>query len=733
MNLLIVESPAKAKTIQSYLTNQSESWTVLATGGHIIDLPKSRHGIAHQNNTFIPEWQVIEQKKGVLRKIKEAAKSAEHCFVGSDDDREGEAIASNIIQYASIKNPIRITFTEITKKAILTSLTDGVRPLDSLRVNAQEARRLVDREIGYPVSQIIRWDMKRQQSEHSPKGVGRIISPALSLISDTEKNIESFVSTPYAIIYADYNYNGQQFRLTNPHKFTEEQELELENTLAHFQSDAHEHVIYNYQRKTNDVTPYPPLITSRLQRCAFYLFGLTPKKTMKIAQQLYEGLAINGEHKGLITYPRTDSYTISDEATQEIINVLTEHYESEYVLSSPRTYKNKDNAQAAHEAIRPTAFTPKYFPKALKPFLTEEQFLVYRLIWGRALMTQMTNAVYDRSMIEIDVEGNKLLGRANYCLFKGWEILDGNQTNVSEQNEEERHKTKEVKLPEVIIGDSIEPMNIDALSLTSKAPPRYGIGRFITILDNKGIARPSTIDGILPSLENKGYIVTRQGMLYLTPLGAAVNDWVSTNAPWLNDVDKAREFELELDSIEKNEGKRDHIIGLYVSKVAELKKSLNYVDAALRVPTEEQLSYAKSLASSKEINLPAGVLTSQVKLSAFIKEHAPKQTTMGKCPTCKNDVVTTEKSYRCKEKSCDFYMVKSQVSRFIEQFQIDATPSDFAMALFQRKKNPCENLPGRQGKRFNAYIGLNKHDTYGWQPHIISFTKNIEAPIFRSH
>lgn len=730
MNLLIVESPAKAKTIQGYLSDLPDTWTVLATGGHIIDLPKSRHGIRHDADRFIPEWELIDQKKAGLKKIKEAANTATHCFIASDDDREGEAIASSIIQHGKIQDPIRITFTEITKKAIIKAITEGARPLDTARVSAQEARRLVDREIGYPVSQIIRWSFKNNTPEYAPKGVGRIISPALHLLNETEKHIASFVPTPYSIIYADYNYNGQQFRLTNRHKFTEDQEQELEMTLAHFQNK--EHIVYNYQRKTHDVAPYPPLVTSRLQRCAFYLFGMEPKATMAVAQQLYEGVLIGNERKGLITYPRTDSFSISNDACADIINVLSEHYETDYVLSTPRIYKNKETAQQAHEAIRPTAFSMDYFPKELKPHLTEEQYLIYRLIWGRTLASQMTNAVYDRSTIEVDVSGNKLLGQANTRLFEGWEVLDGNQANVSEKNEEERFKTREVNLPAVIIGDTLEPMSVEALTLSTKCPPRFGMGRFITLLDNKGIARPSTIDGIIPSLQHKGYIAIRQGMLYVSKLGASVAHWTSDNAPWLCDVDMAREFEVELDNIEQSNGKRDHLIASYVAKVSALKNKLNYVDVELRVPTEDQLKYATSLASKENIMVPTDALNNQQLLSKFIKENAPKIRTIGKCPCCKGAVIETAKSYRCRGKECQFYIARNQLTRFIEQFNIEASEHDFAAALFKRKKSACENMPGKNGKRFNAYLGLNQHDQYGWQPHIVSFAKNIENPIFRA-
>ncbi len=730
MNLLIVESPAKAKTIQGYLEGEPDRWVVHATGGHIIDLPSKTHGITHSGDTFIPEWQIIDNKKAALKRIKDSALEATHCFIGSDDDREGEAIAASIIKHAKINDPIRITFTEITKKAIVKALHEGARPVNKERVSAQEARRLIDREIGYPVSQIIRWDFQRQHQEQQPKGVGRIISPALHLLNETETTIESFVPTPYSIIYADYSYKGQQFRLTNRHKYTEAFEHELEATLASFQNN--EHIVYNYQRKTNDVAPYPPLITSRLQRCAFYLFGFEPKKTMKIAQQLYEGVQIRNSRKGLITYPRTDSYSLSDEACAEIITVLSEHYQTDYVLNRPRTYKNKENAQAAHEAIRPTAFSNEYFPKALKQHLSEDQYLIYRLIWGRTLSTQMTNAVYDRSVIEIDVQGNKLLAQANQQLFDGWEVLDGNQTNVSEQDENERFKTREVILPELTIGDTLEPLAIETLNLSTKCPPRFGMGRFITLLDNKGIARPSTIDGILPSLQNKGYITVKQGMLYVTKLGAQIDKWTSDNAAWLNDVEMAKEFELALDNIEQKHGKRDQLISQYVSKVADLKKMLNYTSPDLRPPTDKQIQFAQTIAQKKGIEIRSNCLGNQKLLSAFIEANTEKKEIIAKCPVCKTDVCVTEKSYRCTSKECDFYLPRQQVARFIEQFQLETSDNLFATGLMKRKKNGCENLLGKRG-RFNAYVGLNKHEKYGWQPHIIAFAKTIDSAHFRAH
>ena len=731
MNLLIVESPAKAKTIQGYLSSLPEQWKVLATGGHIIDLPKSSHGILHEGNEFNPQWQIIEQKKAALKAIKGAAKIAAKCFIGSDDDREGEAIASTIIDYAKIKDPIRITFTEISKKSILQAIKEGARPLDNHRVQAQEARRLVDREIGYPVSQIIRWDFKQQKAEQMPKGVGRIISPALKLISDNSDVIEKFTPTPYHIIYADFNAEGLQFRLTHQHKFTSEQGHELDATLKHFQSN--EHIIYDVKQRTREVTPYPPLVTSRLQRCAFYLYGLEPKQTMKIAQQLYEGVEVNGQRLGLISYPRTDSYSLSEETTQQIISILTEHYPSNYVLSMPREFSNKATAQAAHEAIHPINLQKEFYPKNIQQHLSKEQYEVYRLIWNRTLATQMTNAIYDNSTLEIDVAGNKLRAQANQMLFDGWEKLDGHEANLSERNEDENYKTREVRLPTLSIGESIKPLEISSIELLTKTPPRYGVGRFITVLDNKGIARPSTIDGIIPSLTNKGYIQTLKGMIYITELGKEVDGWVTTHAPWLNDVDKASEFEEQLDAIEKTEIKRDEIIRTYVEKVKQLQTDIGFVAADQREPTQDQLKYAMTLASSKGIELQPSTLMNQKLLSKFISDNAPKQSQMGKCPTCKGPVIETDKSYRCKDKSCEFYMVKSQVERFLNQFKIDADQTDFAKALFKRKKNGCEDLHGKEGKRFSAYVGLNKHEKFGWRPHIISFSKTIVDPVFRAN
>lgn len=731
MNLLIVESPAKAKTIEGYLSSMPDKWTVLATGGHIIDLPKSRHGIKHDNDRFIAEWELIDQKKEGLKKIIEVAKKATHCFIGSDDDREGEAIASSIIQYAKIEDPIRIAFTEITKKAIIKAISEGARPLDKARVSAQEARRLVDREIGYPVSQIIRWHLKSQQSEHTPKGVGRIISPSLKLIHDNDKTIREFVSIPYSMIYSDYVAYGLQFRLMHKHKFTEDQAHELESMLKWFQSKTH--TIYNIKQQTRDVSPYPPLVTSRLQRCAFYLFGMEPKQTMKIAQQLYEGIEINGQREGLISYPRTDSFTLSNQTNTDIIKILSDHYENNYVLSLPREYKNKDTAQAAHEAIHPTHLTKEHYPRELKEYLTKEQFDIYRLIWNRTLATQMTDSVYDNTTLEIDVDGNRMFAQANEQLFDGWEKLAGHEAKISETSEEEGFKSREVKLPTLSIGDEIKPIETSTMDLTTRTPPRYGMGRFITLLDNKGIARPSTIDGILPSLINKGYIKSLKGMLYLTNLGKAVDEWTEENASWLNDIDTAKEFEALLDSVEQSNLNRDEIIGSYVTKVEALKNNLGFIAPQNRAPSKEQIEYAQSISEKVNVPLSEETLNSAIAVSEFIKKHAVKQTKVGKCPTCKGPVIETEKSYRCKEKSCSFYMVKTQVHNFISRFKIETSELDLTKELLKRKKTPCANLPGKNEKRFNAFIGLKNHETYGWQPNIISFAKNIEAPVFTGH
>ncbi|WP_419651770.1 type IA DNA topoisomerase [Thiolapillus sp.] len=712
--LLIVESPAKAKTIAGYLKDAPDEWVVLATGGHIEDLPRNEYGVEYHHGHYQGRWRLKGKKDKVIQRIREAKRGADGVYIASDDDREGERIARDIIKHAKIDNPLRITFTEITKDAIQQAILHGIRPLHDSTVESQEARRLIDRVVGYPMSAIIRWHFRVMKRHVLPSGIGRVISPALNILGMNEKAIEEFVPESYEQIVVDYSHRGQQFRLTNNLKYKPEAAAEMEAALHAFRTSPH--VVENYKRITNEVRPYPPFITARLQRAAFYLFRFEPDYTMKLAQELYEGVDTPWGRTGMITYPRTDSYHLSDHAVDEMIAILTDHYgeeADEYVLMTKRQFENKTNAQAAHEAIRPTHFSEEYWPGVAQQYLTEDQTRLYEMIFYRTMSTQVRNALYDMSILEVDVGGNKLIGRAYERLFDGWERLDGHRINIAERNDDPNaFKYREVVLPEFDVGDELRPLEITTVEGHTKTPPRYGVGRFITTLDNKGIGRPSTLDTVIPNLEKKKYVKVAKGMLHVTQLGMDVNDWTTEHASWLNDLEESKRFEEQLDAVEHDKQSRDELIEEYTKRVAEVKQALGYQDMSERPPSQNQLTFAARLAREAGVTLTDEDVRSAASISKFISKYKKPNQEIGKCPVCKtHPVVAYEKVYQCTNKECGFRVWKKSVENFLERYHPEYQDADALVTdMLRRKKTRMDDLTGKNGNRFSAYYAFEARE-----------------------
>ena len=726
--LLVVESPAKARTIGGYLRGRSETWTVLATCGHITDLPSDELGIREDDGTFVGDWRLDADKRGIVEQIRATAAQADRVFIGSDDDREGEKISADVVQYAGIRDARRIAFTEITPEAITRAIAEGMRDIDATRVDAQVARRLVDREIGYPVSQLIHRDFRRAGRAQLPRGVGRVISPALHLLVEAERRIQGHMPQEYHQIVADYLEDGVQFRLVSREKFRSDEAAQRDELLHEILT--HRHLVFDYKRQTRDVTPYPPLTTARLQRCAFYLFGFSPDYTMKLAQKLYEGVDIATGRHGLITYPRTDSYRLADPACAKMITLLSSELDEELVLTSRRVFEDREGAQAAHEAIRPTGFDQEYWPKHVREYLYERDgdlFLLYELIWYRTLATQMKDAIYDASELIVDVNGHQLRAQANYRIFEGWEALDGERANASERGEEESYRHREVILPAVVIGNALNCIEVKIIENSTRRPPRYGVGRFLTTLDSKGIARPSTLDTIVRNLTDKGYVAIHQGMLYATELGCAVDDWVTEKAAWLNDTDHARRFEERLDAVERSEEGRNAVIADYVMRVEDLREALGYEEMDESHPSEQQLCYAQRLAADACLEVPADAMTNRRALGVFIRKHRPRRACAGRCPSCKTGrVVVHAKLFACDQRSCTFKLWRSGVERFVRNFiDADTSPDDLVKELLRRKKTLMEGLRSSStGKPFDAYVGL-AHAEGGdhWQIELMGYPR----------
>lgn len=717
MYLLIVESPAKAKTIAGYLSARPERWEVLATGGHIFDLPKTRLGIATTAGQYVGDWELSADKRAVLEAMRGAVARCEKVFIGADDDREGERIAADVARHLGLTTFARITFREITPAAINQAVVSGLRGIDDQRVSAQIARRLVDRQIGYPVSQIMRWHLPRQQASVRTKGIGRVSAPALRILCAAEEAIAKFVPEPYTRLVADYSVDNQTFRLTLPKKYTEDEWEERDRALDALRTRPH--YVWNYQYRNLEVPPYPPLTTARLQRCCFYLFGFEPKKTMQLAQELYEGVQIGASRHGLITYPRTDSTQLSDQAVTEIIALLEQQLPPDrrsLLLPTKRQFPQKADAQQAHEAIRPTHFSAPFWPEALREALTKDQLRVYDHIWFRTIATQLKDATYDVSVVTVDVDNQyKLSARANFCLEPGWEWLNGEREHASERQDEDQDKSREVRFPPLDIGAELTPLECQPLVLVNRCPPRYGIGRFLTMIDNKGIGRPSTLDGIIDGLRQRGYVETRGGFLYVTDTGLLVDQWLTEYAPWLNDTNHARDFEHQLDLVERGEADYNAVIADYVARVAALKAQIGYEEAFADAPSPKQVAYAEALAQRRQVELPEHVLANRLELSAFINQHRPLRELIGRCPACgQKSVYAYEEWINCNAIGCDFKLSLARIRQFCDNFHLDDDPLALATALTQHKRTLIPDLTGKAGTPFAAYCYFARNPVYGW-------------------
>lgn len=719
-NLLIVESPNKSKTIAKYLKDEPERWKVMATLGHILNLPDDEHGIEQRGDAFVGKWIYEKGKKKLVEEIAEVAAQAKAVWVATDPDREGEKIALDIVARANLSQYHRVTFNEITKSEILAVIKDRARTLDVRITEAQRARRYIDREVGYPISQLIRADFKRSHSEYRPSGVGRVLSAALHILAENEKRIEAFVSEPYWQIVVDYAADGIPFRATNQIKFKEENIEQLQEVVHQIRKNSH--IIEEFKPDNHDIAPYPPLTTSRLQRGGFYLFGFDPNYSMALAQQLFE--------LGYITYHRTDSYRISDTAVHEMTKVLVDFFGAEHTLVAKREFRKTKKIADAHEAVRPTCFAEEYFPsniyeiwkqKGDTNILGKDHFKLYEFIFYRTIAVQLKNAVYDKTQVVISVAGVKFKAQANHQLYPGWEMIGGRFIKASERNERDEWKDREVQLPFLTIGDTLAPVNVEAIEKKTRQPDRYGIGRFITTLDDAGIARPSTLDSIIPSLKSKEYVFVRNGMLYVSELGKAVDDWVVAKCPWMADREHAKEFEDKLDLIESGEmGTADELITEYHNLVQALKTELG-IDLQVGKPTPSQIEYATKIAQQKGMEIPEGLFESDKSTASFIQKNQIKKVEVGLCPECKTGkVIMRDKIFGCSgfKDGCKFVLWIKSAESFLDRFKIEHTKhflKEVVQKALGKKPMYLTGIPSKGGSNFDAAIVLSKHETYGWQ------------------
>ncbi|HEY3411519.1 MAG TPA: type I DNA topoisomerase [Armatimonadota bacterium] len=543
-SLIIVESPAKIKTLKNIL---GPGYDVRASMGHVRDLPKSKLSI-DVDNDFAPTYTIIPDKTKVIKDLREAAKDKETVFLASDPDREGEAIAWHLSEALHLKNAVRIQFNEITRSAVEEAIRHP-RTVDKGRVDAQQARRVLDRLVGYKLSPLLWKKIKRNLS------AGRVQSVALRLICDREREILAFVPVEYWSITASVTPQAKKHpfdakligRVGTREKLELHNQAEADDVLAALKGSAWS--VGSVKKSERKVNPYAPFITSTLQQEASRKLGMSNKKTMAIAQQLYEGVDLGAEGSvGLITYMRTDSTRVAKEAQEEALHFITETYGAKYAPLSPRVYRSRNTAQDAHEAIRPTSAFRR--PEAIKARLTTEQFKMYDLIWKRFVSSQMHSGVDEVTTVDVHAthDGSAFLFRASGTV----QIFDGFRRvyTVAKDEDEKTEDEFAQKLPALAAHDLLDLLGITPRQHFTEPLPRYNPATLVKTLEENGVGRPSTYATIVGTVQDRGYVELREKRFYPTELGFAVNDLLVKHFPKIVDVQFTSGMEGRLDRVE---------------------------------------------------------------------------------------------------------------------------------------------------------------------------------------
>jgi len=556
-NLVIVESPAKAKTINKYL---GKDFQVKASMGHVRDLPKKKLGVDVKKG-FEAEYEILPTRKKVLDELRAAAKDADAVYLAADPDREGEAICWHLSESLGVRSKKkfkRVVFNEITKKAIDLAFQNPGE-VDEKKVDAQQTRRILDRLVGYKVSPVL-WDKVRRGLS-----AGRVQSVALKLICDREREIKAFVPEEYWTVAA-------HLEAAEPPPFTanlvkkDGKNVEIGNAeqagAVRRDLEAAPFVVSKVQKKERRRHPVPPFITSKLQQEAFKKLRFSVKKTMQVAQRLYEGIELGADGAvGLITYMRTDSTRISQDALVAVREKITQAYGAEYVPEKPNFYRSKKDAQDAHEAIRPSY--PERDPESLKRYLSKDEYALYKLIWNRFVASQMLPAVYDETIADIEAAGYLLRAKGSTLKFKGF-------LAVYEETPDEKRESKPAEdvdgaapaddtapeeaaaqLPPLAEGDRVRLTKLDTDQHFTQPPPRFSEASLVKELEENGIGRPSTYASIIGTIEARDYMEKREAKLYPTELGFLVTDLLVEHFQDIMNVEYTAALEAELDEIEE--------------------------------------------------------------------------------------------------------------------------------------------------------------------------------------
>lgn len=645
--LIIVESPAKANTIKKFLGGNTK---VVASMGHIRDLPKSKLGINIENN-FEPEYINIRGKGDLIKELKKDAKNAKKVYLATDPDREGEAIAwhlSNILNVDE-KKITRVTFNEITKTAVQKAIKEP-RDIDINLVDAQQARRVLDRIVGYKISPVLWKKVRRGLS------AGRVQSVAVKLIVDREEEIEKFIPEEYWNIYAELidKKTNKKFEAKFYGKSGKKQEIhsqeEVNEILATIKKATY--IIEEVKKSEKKRTPAPPFTTSTMQQEASRKIGFSIKKTMSVAQGLYEGVKIQDKGTvGLITYMRTDSTRISEEARVTAKKYITETYGENYYEN--RYYKTNKEAQDAHEGIRPTY--AELEPEKIKDSLTKDQYKLYKLIYNRFMASQMASAVYDTMSVTINANDYTFKANGQNLKFKGFMTLYVEGTDGKEEKEAGM-------LPELIQNEIVKLEKIEPKQSFTEPPARYTEASLVKTLEEKGIGRPSTYSPTITTILERRYIEKEQKQLVPTELGKIVNKLLCENFADVINVEFTAKVETEFDNIA--EGKEnwkkmiEEFYGPFEENVERVEKELEHVelvDEVSDIPCDKcgRMMVYKYGRFGKFLACPGYPECKNTKpIVETIEEHCPKCGGTIQVRKAKNK----RKYYLCENnpKSCDY-------------------------------------------------------------------------------
>ena len=574
-NLVIVESPSKAKTIGRYL---GPDYVVKASMGHLRDLPKSRMGVDLEHD-FTPEYIPVRGKEALIKELKAAAKEANTVYLATDPDREGEAISWHLKELLNLpdEKAHRVTFHEITQKVVKDSIQHP-RDIDYDLVDAQQARRILDRIVGYQLSPLLWKKVRRGLS------AGRVQSVATRMVVDREEEIRAFQAKEYWSLDVSLNRIGRPGSFI-AHYYGEDKKRELENEQ---QTDevirdiqGKEFTVTNVKKAEKKRTAAPPFTTSTLQQEASRKLNMTPKKTMAVAQQLYEGVDVEGEGTlGLITYMRTDSLRLSDEAMAAAAQFISSRYGKDYYYGSFHVYKTKANAQDAHEAIRPTHV--ELDPERVRGSLTPDQYRLYKLVWSRFLASQMASAVYDTVSIDTECAGHTFRSSHQSLRFPGF-------IAVYEEGRDDDGEAVGSPLPDLTVGEKAAASQYDKQQHFTQPPARYTEATLVKAMEEKGVGRPSTYAATISTIEDREYVVKQDRRLAPTALGEVVTGLMKERFQDIVDVGFTANMESRLDDVEAGKQNWKALLGeFYQDFEKELKDAETALEGVhLKVPEEE--------------------------------------------------------------------------------------------------------------------------------------------------